>query len=87
MKYFLPGGSVFELGGDLPDTMDTLKTLASLQEKHDREFFEREVKVRRGRLGGGTLEQVQATVRKELYSNSEVRTFVKAGGRIASGTL
>lgn len=73
MKSLLPGGPVYELGGDLPDAMDTLKTLASLQETHDREFFEREVKARRGRLGGGTLEQVQATVRRELYGKSEVR--------------
>ncbi|KAG0046177.1 Superkiller protein 3 [Gryganskiella cystojenkinii] len=72
MKYLLPGGRVSELGGDLPEAMDMLKTLASLQEKHDKEFFEREVKARRGRLGGGTLEQVQATVRKELYGNSEL---------------
>lgn len=72
MKSFLPGGSIYILGGDLPDAMDTLKTLASLQEQRDKEFFDREVKARRGRLSGGTLEQVQAAVRRDLYTNSEV---------------
>ncbi|KAF9106846.1 Superkiller protein 3 [Mortierella sp. AM989] len=72
IQTLLPGSKLYELIQDKPDQMETLKKLAAVQEKADGEFYEREVRLRRGRLGGGTLEQVQSTVRNELYSKSEL---------------
>ena len=72
----MPGSSLYELLDDKPSQIDTLKTLASVQERADSEFYEREVRLRRGRLGGGTQEQVQNAVRNELYGKSEVKTKV-----------
>ncbi|KAF9937373.1 Superkiller protein 3 [Modicella reniformis] len=72
IQSFLPGSALFDLLDDKPDRLDTLKRLASAQERADAEFYEREVKLRRGRLGGGTQEQVQNAVRNELYSKSQL---------------
>ncbi|KAF8927210.1 hypothetical protein EDD21DRAFT_448810 [Dissophora ornata] len=72
IQTLLPGAPLYELLGDKPSQIDTLKTLASVQERADSEFYEREVRLRRGRLGGGTQEQVQNAVRNELYSKSEL---------------
>jgi hypothetical protein len=72
IQSLLPGSALYDVLEEKPNQMKTLRTLADLQEKTDREFFDREVKLRRGRLGGGTLEQVQNTVRNELYTKSEV---------------
>ncbi|KAF9195193.1 Superkiller protein 3 [Haplosporangium sp. Z 11] len=72
IQTLLPGSALYDLLDDKPNQMDTLKTLATVQEKTDREFYEREVRQRRGRLGGGTLEQVQTAVRMDLYSKSEL---------------
>ncbi|KAF9198939.1 Superkiller protein 3 [Haplosporangium sp. Z 27] len=72
IQTLLPGSTLYELLDDKPNQIDTLKTLASIQEKSDEEFYEREVRLRRGRLGGGTQEQVQNAVRIELYNKSEL---------------
>ncbi|KAG0211885.1 Superkiller protein 3 [Mortierella sp. NVP41] len=72
IQTFLPGSALYDILEEKPNQMETLKKLAQVQEKTDSEFFDREVRLRRGRLGGGTLEQVQNTVRNELYSNSEL---------------
>ncbi|KAF9437752.1 Superkiller protein 3 [Entomortierella beljakovae] len=74
LQSLLPGSSLYEVLDDKPNQMETLQRLASVQEKSNEEFYEREVKVRRGRLNSGTLEQVKSAVRKELYSNSELDT-------------
>lgn len=72
IQTLLPGSPLYDILEEKPNQMETLRKLAELQEKTDSEFFDREVKLRRGRLGGGTLEQVQNTVRNELYTKSEV---------------
>ncbi|KAF9355484.1 Superkiller protein 3 [Mortierella sp. AD094] len=72
IQTLLPGSSLYELLDDKPNQLDTLKSLASIQEEADGEFYEREVRLRRGRLGGGTQEQVQNAVKNELYSKSEL---------------
>ncbi|KAG0295601.1 Superkiller protein 3 [Dissophora globulifera] len=72
IQSLLPGSTLYELLDDKPNQMDTLRTLASVQERTDDEFYDREVRLRRGRLGGGTQEQVQRTVKNELYSKSEL---------------
>lgn len=72
IQTLLPRSPLYDILEEKPNQMETLRTLAGLQEKTDSEFFDREVKLRRGRLGGGTLEQVQNTVRNELYTKSEV---------------
>ncbi|KAI7831610.1 hypothetical protein BC939DRAFT_144395 [Gamsiella multidivaricata] len=74
IKTLLPGSMLYDLLGDKPSRMETLKTLASIQEKMDAQFYEREVRLRRGRLGGGTQEQVQNAVKNELYNKSELGT-------------
>ncbi|KAF9908643.1 Superkiller protein 3 [Linnemannia zychae] len=72
IQSLLPGSTLYDILEEKPKQMETLRKLAELQEKTDGEFFDREVKLRRGRLGGGTLEQVQNTVRNELYTKSEL---------------
>ncbi|KAF9581141.1 Superkiller protein 3, partial [Lunasporangiospora selenospora] len=74
MQSLLPGSELYDLlsSDHRPDQMETLKRLAGVQETTDAQFYEREVRARRGRLGGGTLEQVQAAVRKEVYSKSQL---------------
>ncbi len=72
MGTLLPGSPLYDILDDKPNQMDTLKSMAQVQEKTDAEYFEREVRLRRGRLGGGTLEQVQNAVRNDLYNKSEV---------------
>ncbi|KAF9939010.1 Superkiller protein 3 [Mortierella alpina] len=74
MGTLLPGSSLYDILDDKPNQMDTLKSMAHVQEKTDAEYFEREVRLRRGRLGGGTLEQVQNAVRNDLYNKSELGT-------------
>ncbi|KAG0210738.1 Superkiller protein 3 [Mortierella sp. GBA30] len=72
IQTLLPGGALYDILDDKPNQMETLKSLASVQEKTDAEYYEREVRLRRGRLGGGTLEQVQNAVRNDLYNKSEL---------------
>lgn len=78
IQSLLPGSPLYDILEEKPNQMETLRTLAGLQEKTDSEFFDREVKLRRGRLGGGTLEQVQNTVRNELYTKSEVTLYFRS---------
>lgn len=74
IQTLLQGSTLFDILDDKPDRLNTLKRLASAQEQADAEFYERQVKQRRGRLGGGTQEQVQNAVKNELYSNSQVNS-------------
>ncbi|OAQ35470.1 TPR-like protein [Linnemannia elongata AG-77] len=78
IQTLLPGSPLYNTLEEKPNQMETLRKLAELQEKTDSEFFDREVRLRRGRLGGGTLEQVQNTVRNELYSKSELGSTYEA---------
>ncbi|KAK3827007.1 MAG: hypothetical protein J3R72DRAFT_496527 [Linnemannia gamsii] len=72
IQSLLPGSTLYDILEKKPNQMGTLRKLAELQEKTDGEFFDREVRLRRGRLGGGTMEQVQNAVRNELYTKSEL---------------
>ncbi|KAF9294277.1 Superkiller protein 3 [Linnemannia elongata] len=78
IQTLLPGSPLYNTLEEKPNQMETLRKLAELQEKTDSEFFDREVRLRRGRLGGGTLEQVQNTVRNELYTKSELGSTYEA---------
>ncbi|KAG0253953.1 Superkiller protein 3 [Actinomortierella ambigua] len=72
LQTLLPGSALYEALQEKPDHMETLKRLAAVQEQADKEFFDREVQKRRGRLGAGTAEQVRATVRRELFNQSQL---------------
>ncbi|KAG0225716.1 hypothetical protein B0O80DRAFT_405545 [Mortierella sp. GBAus27b] len=78
IQTLLEGSSLFDILDDKPDRLDTLKRLASSQEQADSEFYEREVKQRRGRLGSGTQQQVQTAVRNELYNKSQLDSTYEA---------
>lgn len=75
IQTLLSGSPLYDILEEKPSQMEILRKLAELQERTDSEFFDREVRLRRGRLGGGTLEQVQNTVRNELYTKSEVTHY------------
>ncbi|KAF9932323.1 Superkiller protein 3 [Linnemannia zychae] len=72
IQTLLPGSPLYDILEEKPNQIEILRRLAELQEKTDREFYDREVRLRRGRLGGGTLEQVQKAVRNEVYTKSEL---------------
>ncbi|KAI1317452.1 Superkiller protein 3 [Mortierella claussenii] len=72
IQTLLPGSRLHDLVEDKPNQKETLQKLSTLQEEADAEFYEREVRLRRGRLGGGTQEQVQSAVKNELYNKSEL---------------
>ncbi|KAF9970669.1 Superkiller protein 3 [Actinomortierella ambigua] len=75
LQTLLPDSALYTALQEKPHHMETLKRMAAVQEQADKEFFDREVQKRRGRLGAGTAEQVRATVRRELFSQSQLASI------------
>ncbi|KAF9427265.1 Superkiller protein 3 [Podila epigama] len=74
MQTFLPGSKLYEILEEKPDQVKVLGELVIVQEQADRDFTERELKLRKGRINSGTAAQLKEAVRNDMYNRSQVGT-------------